>query len=265
MSTTEMIGTEGAAARTVLSRSDRGTVLLVAVAAAIAFVGGWFPAPDAPRVGQATAAELRTWVESNSTALHLTATALVLVAVSLVVVASGLSALARRHLEGSVLPELVAASGVAVAILLLLDAAASTVGLLLPRLVDTSLGDVSDPVVVGWSAISGFTHLLGDLQLGFVALGLATGSVIALRLRLVPRWLCYGGIVVAGCAAFGTLGITLSLTALYPLWFVGAFGLYLSLLVLAVSSLVAGRRLARGPLVATAPAPAIVQGKQHDR
>jgi hypothetical protein len=51
--------------------------------------------------------------------------------------------------------------------------------------------------------------------------------------------------VVSGCAALGTLGITLALGALYPLWFVGTFGLYLSLLVLAASAVLARRRLGR--------------------
>jgi hypothetical protein len=228
-----------------LAREDRGTLLVIVVASAAAFVAGWFPAPDAPRVGQASAAEVRAWVATNAGALHVTATALVIAAVSFIVVASGLSALARRHLRGSQLSELVVGSAVVVAVLLVLDTAASTMPLLLPGLVDTTLADVSDPVVVGWLAIGGFTHLLGDLQLAFVALGLASGCLIALRLGLVNAWLCYGGLVVAGCAAAGILGITLTLSALYPLWFVGTFGLYVSLLVLAVSAAIAWRRLGR--------------------
>jgi len=99
--------------------------------------------------------------------------------------------------------------------------------------------------VVSWLAIGGFTHFLGDLQMAFVVLALASGCLIALRLGLVNRWLCYGGLVISGCAALVTLGISLALGALYPLWFVGAFGLYLSLLVLAVSAVLARRRLGR--------------------
>jgi hypothetical protein len=226
-----------------LSPSDRGTLLLVGIAAAAAFVGGWFPAPDSPRVGQAGAAEIRSWAEANSAALHTTATALTVVAICLVLVGAGPSSLARRHLPASTLPEIVLGSAVVVAVLLVLDVAAATTPLLLPGLVDTRLVDVSDAVVVGWSAVGGFTHLLGDLQLAFVSAGLAAGSLIALRLGLMTRWLCYGGLVVAGCAALGSLAITLSVPALYPLWFVGTFGLYVALLVLAVAALLARRRL----------------------
>jgi hypothetical protein len=228
-----------------LAPEDRTPLLVIAVAATAAFVGGWFPEPDSPRVGQASAADVRAWADANAGALHTAATALMIVAVSFIVVASGLSALARRHLRGSMLSELVVGSAVAVSVLMVLDTAASTMSLLLPGLVDTKLADVSDPVVVGWLAIGGFTHFLGDLQLAFVALALASGSLIARRLGLVNRWLCYGGLVIAGCAAVGTLGITLALGVLYPLWFVGTFGLYLGLLVLAVSALLARRRLAR--------------------
>jgi hypothetical protein len=228
-----------------LSPEDRGTLLVVAVASAAAFLAGWFPAPDGPRVGQATAADVRTWVDTNAGALHTAAMAMMVVTVGFLVVASGLSSLARRHLRGSMLSELVVGSAVVVAVLMILDIAASTMSLLLPGLVDTTLSDVSDPVIVGWLAIGGFAHFLGDLQLAFVAVALAAGCLIARRLDLVNRWLCYGGLVVACCAALGTLGITLSLGALYPFWFVGMFGLYVSLLVLAVSAVLARRRLGR--------------------
>jgi len=230
---------------TTLAAEDRTTLLVIAVASTAAFVGGWFPAPDGPRVGQSSAADVRTWVDANAGALHTTATAMVIVAMSFIIVASGLSSLARRRLRGSMLPELVVGSAVVVAVLTVLDVAAATMSLLLPRLVDTTLADVSDPVVVSWLAIGGFTHFLGDLQIAFVVLALASGCLIALRLGLVNRWLCYGGLVISGCAALGTLGISLALGALYPLWFVGAFGLYLSLLVLAVSAVLARRRLGR--------------------
>ena len=74
---------------------------------------------------------------------------------------------------------------------------------------------------------------------------LASASLAGRRLRLVNRWLCYVGLVLAACAALGTLGITLSLRVLYPPWFVGIYGFYLSLLVIAVSALLAWRRVGR--------------------
>jgi hypothetical protein len=230
----------------VLSPRDRATLLVVAVAAAVAFVAGFFfPPPDGPRVGQASAAEVRSWVEANSVALHAAATGLVLAAVGFLVVAAGVSALVRRHLPGSMLSELLVGGTVVVAVLLVLDTAAQTMGLLLPGLVDTDLAEVSDPVVVTWLAVGGFTHFLGDLQMAFIAVVLASGSLAAHRLGLVNRWLCYAGLGLAGCAVLGTLGITLSVDALYPLWFAGIYGFYLSLLVLAASALLSWRRVGR--------------------
>jgi len=231
---------------TMLTPDDRTTLLVIATAAAVAFVAGFFFSPhDGPRVGQASAAEVRTYVEANAAALHTSATALVMAAVGFVVVAAGLSALARRHLRGSMLSELLLGSVLVVAVLLILDTAAATMSLLLPRLVDTSLAEVSDQVVVTWLAIGGFTHFLGDLQMAFIAVVLASGSLAARRLGLVNRWLCYVGLVVAGCAALGTLAITLGVDLLYLFWFVGMYGFYLGLLVLAVSTLLAWRRTGR--------------------
>jgi hypothetical protein len=225
---------------------DRATLLVIAIAAAVSFVAGFFfPPPDSPRVGQADAAEVRRWVETNSGALHVAATALLLAAVGFVVVSAGMSALVRRHLRGSMLSELLVSGAVVVAVLLILDTAAQTMALILPGLLDTNLADVSDPVVVTWLAVGGFTHFLGDLQMAFIAVVLTSVSLAGLRLRLINRWLCYLGLVVAACAALGTLGITLSLRVLYPLWFVGIYGFYLSLLVLAVSALLAWRRVGR--------------------
>jgi hypothetical protein len=230
--------------RPVLQTEDRGTLLVIGVLGAVAFFAGFFfPPPDSPRVGQASAAEVRRWVADHSGSLHAAATALVLAAVCFVVVSSGLSALVRRRLEGSMVAELLVASATVVAVLLTLDTAAQTMGRILPSLLDTNLADVSDPVVVAWLAIGGFTHFLGDLQMAFIAVLLASGSLATLRLHLVNRWLCYVGLALAGCAGLGALGITLSVRALYPLWFVGIYGFYFSLLVLAASAMLAWRRL----------------------
>lgn len=238
-----------------LAAEDRSVLITIAVAAAVAFVGAWFPAPDSPRVGQASAQEVRDWVTANATALLLTAVALLLVALAFLVIASGLAALARRHLGHGILTDLLLASGTVVAILLTLDTGASTLALLLPGLVDTTLTDVSDQVIVGWLGIGGYTHLLGDLQIAFVASALACGSLIARRLGLVNRWLAYGGLAISASAGVGALAIVTSIAALYPLWFIGTFGLYLALAVLAVAALLAARVVGRSARTAGDPSP----------
>jgi hypothetical protein len=230
----------------ILEIQDRGALLVLGIAALITFLAGWVSTPDSPRVGQASAAEVRDWATANASALHTYATASVLASIGFLIVAASLSALVRRHLRGSMLSELILGSVVAFVVLTVLDTAASTIGLLLPGLIDTKLPDVADPVVRSWLAISGFTHLLGDLRMAFVATMIATGSLIALNLRLTNKWLCYAGLVIAGSAAIGVLGITLSIAALYPLWFAGMFGLYFALAALATSAFLTRRRVLRG-------------------
>jgi hypothetical protein len=231
----------------VLTTQDRPTLLVMAVAASLGFIASFFPAPDAPRVGQASAADVRAWVDANSTALHVAVTSILLLAVAIVVVAAGLAALSRRHLAASMLPEALLGAAVVVAVMLVLDVAASATSLILPGMVDTSLADVSDPVVVNWLAIGGYTHFLGDLQVAFVAVVMVSGSLAARALRLVNRWWCYLGTVVGICGAVGTLAITSTVPALYVFWFVGMFGFVISLLVVAVSCLLVLRRIRLAP------------------
>lgn len=230
-------------AEVVLADGDRSVLVTLAAAAATAFVCAWFPAPDAPPLAVARAQGLRDWTAVNGAALHATAVALLLVALSLILVAAALTTLARRHLGHSVLADLLLACAAVVAVLLTLDMAASTLALLLPGLVGTNLADVPDPVVVGWLSVGGYTHLLGDFQIAFVAAGLLGGTQIAHRLGLINRWLAFGGTAVAGCAALGALGIAAGVQLLYPLWFIGTFGFYLALAGLSVVAVLAVRRL----------------------
>lgn len=226
-----------------LDSADRPRLLVVAIAAAAVLVAGFLAPPDGLDLGSGDAAGIRGWVEGNAAALHVAAVSITVAALGLVVVASGVSALARRHLPGSMLPDLMLAGSLGAALVLLADLAAQTTGLLLPGLVGTRLGDVDDAVVVGWIAVGGVTHLLADLQVAFLALAITAGSIAALRLQLVNRWLCYAGLAVGASALLGTASILLGATVLYPFWFVTVFGLFASMLVLAVSALLARRRV----------------------
>lgn len=233
-----------------LDRDDRPRLLVIAIAGLVVGVAGFVSPPDDLDLGSADAAGVRAWVESGAGSLHAAAVSITLAALGLVVVAAGMSTLARRHLPGSMLPELMVAGSLGTAVLLLVDLAGQAVGLLLPGLVGTSLDDVDDAVVVGWTAVAGATHLLADLQVGFLAIAVTAGSFAALRLHVVHRWLCYAGLAVGASAVLGTTSIVLGAAALYPFWFVAVFGLYASMLVLGVSALLARRRAGRDePLV----------------
>lgn len=229
----------------VVGAEDRGLLLTIALAATATFVAGFVPPPDGFDLTTGDAAKARAWIESGSAALHAATIAVVVAAVGLVVVAATMSALLRRHRSGSPLSELMLGGAVATAIVLVVDVAAQAVGLLLPGLVGTSTEQVDDRIVVGWVAVAGVTHLLGDLQVAFLAVVLLSGSWAALQLQLMNRWLCFGGMAVGAAAVLGTLSIALGAAALYPFWFVAVFGFYASMLVLAVAALLARRRAGR--------------------
>lgn len=228
-----------------LDTRDVPALRVVAVASAAVFVASWFPAPDSPGYGGATPAAVRAWAVANAGALHVSTTAMLVVAVGFVLVASALASVARRHLGTPQTADVLVACAAVGGLLVVMDAASSSVALLLPGLVGTNLAVVSDDVVVGWLSIAGYTHLLGDLQVAFVALALLSGTIIAGRVGLVNRALEIAGLVVATAAGVAAVGIVFGASALYPLWFVGTFGLYLALLVVSVASLRALRRLRR--------------------
>jgi hypothetical protein len=232
---------------TVLVSADRSTLLAIALTSGVAFIACWLPAPDAPGLGSSDADAVRAWIAANSTALRASAVAIMLVSVTLVATAAGLVSLARRRLSASLVPDLTLACAVVVGVVLMLDIAASTTGRVVPQLLDTTISDVTDPVVVGWLAVGGYAHYLGDLNMVFISVLLACGSQLALRLRLTKRWLCYLGMALGACGGLGVIGLMLAVPALYPLWFAGMFGLYLGLLVLSISCLLSWRRLASAP------------------
>lgn len=233
-----------------LDSADRPRLLVVAIAALAVFAAAFVSPPDGFDLGAADAAGARGWVEGNAAALHVAAVSITVAALGLLVVAAGVSALVRRHLPGSMLPELLVAGSFGAALLMLVDLAPQTVGLLLPDLVGTRLDDVDDAVVDGWTAVGGVTHLLADLQVAFLAIAITAGSLAALRLRLVNRWLCYAGLAVGASAVLGTASILLGATVLYPFWFVAVFGLFASMLVLSVSAFLWRRRVAAAVAVA---------------
>lgn len=246
--------------RTALDLADLPRLLVVAVAALAVAVAGFVSPPDGADLTSADASGVRRWFADNAAGLHAAGVGTTVAAIGLIVVAAGVAALVRRHLAGSMLPELMVAGSVGTAFVLLVDLAAGSVGLLLPGLVGSSPGDVDDAVVVGWVAVAGVTHLLSDLQVAFLAVTILAGSLAALRLGLVNRWLCYAGLVVGVAAVLGTASILLGVSALYPFWFVAVFGLYASMLVLSVSAFLARRRTAR--LSATEAEPVLVQSRE---
>jgi hypothetical protein len=221
----------------------RGGLATTAVSGLVLFLLGWVATPpDGPDVGQASADQIRQFVEANDLAIRVAVTAGLCTAVTLVVFTGSLADRIRVASPGSAAAGAVAGAGLLVAVVQLLDVAAVGAPRLLPGLIGTDLADVDDATLRGWYGLTGFTHFLGDLQMAPIAVVLVATSVAALRRRLLPRWLGWTGLVLGAAAALGVVGITLASSALYPLWFVGLFGWWLWALAVAIVSGLRWRR-----------------------
>jgi hypothetical protein len=227
------------------TEAGRGALLTTAVAGFALFLLGWATPPDGPALGGGTAAQVRAFVAGQDVAIRVGATTGTLVAVGLIVFTSALAAQVRRVSPASTLADLIAGSGVVLALIQLLTTAAYALPRLLPGLVGTELSRVPDGTVQDWFDVNGLTHFLADLQLAPAAVAMLAASIAALRLAVLPRWLGWTGAVLAVAAAVGTLGITLALDPLYPLWFVGLFGFWLWVVLVASVCTARDRRLRR--------------------
>jgi hypothetical protein len=214
---------------------ERGTLLLAAASGLLLLATTFFQPPEGPKVGRATAAQIRTFAAEHSTGIRIGATAEVIAFVMVVVFTAALARLIRSRAPGSITAGLVAAGGVLIGVQLWLDTAATSMTLLLPDLIDTKLATTNDTTVLSWYGLTGFTHFLGDLLMAPVVLTMAAFSIAALRERLLPRWLAWLGVAFAASGALGTLGITTSFGLLYSFWFGGLFGWALWILLVSVT------------------------------
>jgi hypothetical protein len=196
---------------------------------------------DGPVPGSATAEEVREFVAADDVAIRVAATSGLLAVVALLVLVSSLATMARQVRPRSGLPDLILLAGLLVAVVQLMNTAASAMVRLLPGLLGSDLARTDDATVRGWWDLTGFTHFLGDLQMAPVAVLLLAVSAAG----LLPRWLAWAGVVIGVSAALGTLGATTALEPLYPLWFAGLFGWWLWTLVVGVTLAIRYRGAAR--------------------
>lgn len=216
-------------------RSDGGALLTAAVSGLL-LVGTFFAqSPDGPKVGSATAGQIRAFVADNETAILVGATGGVASFVLVLLFTAALAQLVRSALPGSIMPGLVTTGGILIGVMLWLDAAAKSLTLLLPDLIDTKLGKVDDATVVSWYGLTGFTHFLGDLAMAPIVLTITAFSIAALEGLLLPRWLAWLGLVIGASGALGTLGITTASGPLYWFWFGGLLGWALWILLVSVT------------------------------
>jgi hypothetical protein len=103
---------------------------------------------------------------------------------------------------------------------------------------------VDDAMLRGWYGLNGVLHLLGDLQMGLIAVVVGAFAIAALRGRLLPRWLAWAGVAITGAAVLGTAGVTLGWDPLYGFWFGGQYGWVLWYPAAGIALALRGRRRA---------------------
>ncbi|WP_328472247.1 hypothetical protein OHA21_09365 [Actinoplanes sp. NBC_00393] len=202
----------------------RGAALTAAVAGPLILVLSFTQPPDGPDMATASAAQIRTWALSQATALRIGALGGVLSLAVLLTATAALSRVIRDALPRSLLADLFAGAGLLLIGSLFLNSTAWALPAVLPGLIGADLATVDDATLRGWYALTGFTHLLGDFQMIFIAVMVGAFSAAALRARMVPRWVGWLGVVITLSAVLGTVGITTSSDLLYGFWFGGLFG-----------------------------------------
>jgi hypothetical protein len=151
--------------------NDRGAALTAAVVGPLFFLLGLVQPPQGPAVGVATAAQIRAFTIEHDTAIRVGAAIGVLGALAVLMFTAALARLIRDVSPNSMLASLVTGAGVLLTGVYLLNTAALAMTALLPGLIDVDLATVDDATLRGWYALTGFTHLLGDLQMAPIAFG----------------------------------------------------------------------------------------------
>jgi hypothetical protein len=205
-------------------RTARGAALTTAIAGPLFLLLAFAMPADGPPVATATAAQIRAYALEQATALRIGTLAGVASVVVVLVLTAAFAQVVRAALPDSMLADLGAGAGYLLAGALLLTITAAAVPTLLPGLIGTELSGVDDAVLRGWYGINGFLHLLGDLQMGLIAVVVGTSALAAVRGRFLPRWLAWLGVAIAAAAALGTAGVTLGWEPLYGFWFGGQYG-----------------------------------------
>jgi hypothetical protein len=204
--------------------TSRGAAITAAVTGPLLLVVSFAQPPDGPDVATATAAQIRTWALSQATALRIGALGGMLALALLLIFTAALTRILRDARPHALLADAFAGASWLLIVALFLNTTAAAVPTVLPDLIGADTATVDDQVLRGWYGITGFTHLLGDFQLTFIALLVGAFSLAALQARLVARWVGWLGAAVTVAAALGVAGVTTNTGPLYGFWMAGIFG-----------------------------------------
>jgi hypothetical protein len=221
-SSTDVHRTTGHAAAA--ERADQPARLTAALAALAFLVLSGVSSPvDGPPPETATAAQIRDHLTQNLGAMRFQAVGIALTIPVLLVFTAALAVLVRNRLPGSPLADVVVGAGALVVLRIWLTGAVETATLAL-RLDGTDPAGLPDDVLRDWYAANGVLHFFSDLWVTCVAVLVAAFSLAALRARIVPRWLAWAGLAVAGSGAVGVLAVAVGSVPLATAWFGGLFG-----------------------------------------
>lgn len=220
---------------------DRSALLAAVISGLLYVVVAFVPQVDGPPVETASADQIRSFLAEHDSGLRILALAAALAIPLVLVFITALARLIRGRIPGSQLADLVVAGGVLVAIWHWV-VVAGTSTTLVQELDGYDLARVDDATLRGWYGLSNFTHFFADLAMLGIATVMAAASIAALRTGLFARWLGWLGLVFATGGVVGTIGITLAWKPLAVVWFLGIFGWWLWVLIVAVTCGVRFRR-----------------------
>lgn len=246
----------------------RGAAITAAVTGPLLLALSFAQSADGPKVATATPADIRAWGSSEASAVRVGALGAMLGIVVWLVLTAALTRVARDALPRSLLADVFAGAGYLLTVTLFLAAVADALPVVLPDLIGARLTTVDDDVLRGWYGLTGFTHLIGDFQMAFIALLVGAFSLVALRTGVVPRWIGWLGVAITVAAALGTAGVTTNTKALYGFWMGGVFGWALWCPIVGVALGLRARAHRRAATAPTRPgqrpvgseAPAVEQG-----
>ena len=236
------------AAKAPLGRRDRGALLAAAISGILYVLLGLVVPPDGPPVETASAAQIREFLAEHQSARRLGALVGAVAIPTVLVFTVSLARLVRSRLPDSMLPELITGGGILIAVLHWVLAA--TASMTLVQVLDgTDLATVDDMTLRGWYGLSNLTHFLFDLGMAAIALVMIAFSIAALRVRLIPRWVCWLGLAFGICGALGTVGVAVAWKPLAVLWFGGLYGWMLWTLMVGLVLGLRWRQVRRNPAV----------------
>jgi hypothetical protein len=191
-------------------------------------------------------AAVRRYYETNQDAIGWLVVAESVSFAAMILFVVGLRSLARGTGERARVPaDLILVSGTLTAVWIWVQGSLDLVPVVMLD-DDGTLSPYDDQTLLALDLVARIGETMGDLATvprGLLVLGV---SLLALRSRLLPRWLAWFGLVIAAASLASIVGVGTGLTPFLVAFFVGLFGFPLWLLGVAVVLGVRALRPGRG-------------------